>query len=289
MMLALALGATVAACGGRISGDGEADGDTTESTSSSTSTTETSTSTSDTSTSSTDDGSSTEDDEVGDEVAGFYAGWGPMDFGEGNCDPGLQDCPEGEKCTAYAMMPGYCCVDANKCVEVIGDKKYGDVCTRTEDNDDCAAGLFCWPFGTSGGTGPGVCKQMCDIYDEASCENHGIPDGDCIAHNDGVVPICEVACQPLMQDCVPNMACYWAGGDNAQCDAQGAAQAGEECGYINDCTAGFHCEDTENLEACGFADCCTPYCDPQGDGSECTVPGESCVALGMDIGVCRKP
>ena len=288
MMLALALGATVAACGGRISGDGGAEADTTEGTS--TSTGDTSTSTSDTSTSSsTDDGSSTEDDEVGDEVAGFYAGWGPMDFGEGTCDPGLQDCPEGEKCTAYVMTPGYCCVDANKCVEVVGDKKFGDVCTRTEDNDDCAVGLFCWPFGTSGETGPGVCKQMCDIYDPDSCANHGIPDGECAALNDGVLPVCEVPCQPLMQDCVPNMACYWAGGDAAYCDAEGPAQVGEECTHLNGCAEGLQCDDAGNLEACAFENCCTPYCDPQGDGSECTVPGESCVELGLDIGVCRKP
>ena len=42
------------------------------------------------------------------------------------CLPGVaDDCPDGEKCSAYVMEPGYCCVDTNACVPIIGDKQYG--------------------------------------------------------------------------------------------------------------------------------------------------------------------
>jgi hypothetical protein len=57
----------------------------------------------------------------------FYAG--PAgDFGwPSECDPFLQDCPEGEKCVSYASSGGSW--DANKCVPVLGDGAAGEPCS----------------------------------------------------------------------------------------------------------------------------------------------------------------
>src|SRR5690606_441875 len=63
----------------------------------------------------TDDGS--EDTSV--TTGSFYAG-PDIDFGSNSeCDPFEQDCPEGEKCVAYASTGGNW--DANKCVPINGD------------------------------------------------------------------------------------------------------------------------------------------------------------------------
>ena len=76
---------------------------------------------------STDSGTTTNsnDDDDEDDSGQCQGFLGCHDFGSGGCNPGLQDCPEGEKCTAYVTTPGYCCVDANKCVPIIGDGQLG--------------------------------------------------------------------------------------------------------------------------------------------------------------------
>ena len=78
------------------------------------------------------------------------------------CDPAQQDCPDGEKCTGYVVEAGACCVDANKCVPVIGENQLGDPCERGADNDDCAVGLFCMTK-TSGDTvaPTNTCSEIC--------------------------------------------------------------------------------------------------------------------------------
>ncbi len=43
--------------------------------------------------------------------------------GLSSCDSWSQDCPDGERCVAYASSGATW--DANKCVEIKGDKKMG--------------------------------------------------------------------------------------------------------------------------------------------------------------------
>lgn len=216
------------------------------------------------------------------------------------CDPGKQNCPEDEKCTAYVTTPGYCCVDSNKCVPVIGDKQLGEGCTRSEDNDDCTEGLFCMGQ-TSGDTGPGTCMAFCDINGDTPCQNEwaDLPQSDCIPFNDGVMPLCETPCHPLLQDCPNSQACYPAV-DTFVCaypDFE-AMPEGRPCWNDYSCMPGLACVDGEFLSDCDSERCCTRYCDCQSGDDECEDPGEGCTCYydeGQapegydDLGVCIMP
>lgn len=197
------------------------------------------------------------------------------------CEPGMQDCPEGEKCTSYVMTPGYCCVDANRCVPIIGDRGLGERCVRTEDNDDCARGLFCMTA-TSGDTGDGVCLPYCDAYDPDSCAHAGLPGAVCAVFGDATLPLCAGGCDPLAQDCAPPYGCYAFAWGGFMCASPSHAKTmgndGDACGAVQSCRPGLTCAPAQAQEGCEADACCTPLCecDPeQPEGVEsvgCTGP-----------------
>lgn len=214
------------------------------------------------------------------------------------CDPAEQDCPEGEKCTGYVVEPGYCCVDANKCVAVIGNGQLGDPCVRTEDNDDCDAGLFCMTV-TSGSTGDGVCLAFCDVGAQ-DCSEDGLPDATCIAFNDGALPLCQDSCDPIVQDCGGQLGCYGVGAQGFVCSVpgfeDGLGNDGDTCFTIQSCKPGLGCTAAEVLEGCAGSRCCSPYCDIN-EPDPCTSP-EQCVGYYEDgtappgyesVGLCAVP
>jgi hypothetical protein len=236
-----------------------------------------------------DDGDDDDGDD-GDGCGNFIC----VEAGTPSCDPGVQDCPEGEKCSSYVMTPGYCCVDANKCVPVIGDRQLGDYCERGVENDDCAVGLFCMTK-TSGDTGAGVCQAFCDINDPASCANKGFNGSHCIAFGDGVLPLCQDDCDPLAQDCYEGV-CYMLGEYTFGClpPPQQPALTGEACDGALDCQPGLHCLSAESLAVCPGDYCCTPFCDCQDpDETACESPMESCTCLeywqNENVGICALP
>jgi hypothetical protein len=220
----------------------------------------------------------------------------------------MQDCPDGEKCTAYVETPGYCCVDRNKCVEVIGDKVFGDVCNRMPENDDCAKGLFCMTK-TSGDTGEGVCLIFCDINNPASCADAGLPDAGCIAFNDGVLPLCELACDPLAQDCPDPQGCYAVGAQGFVCTLpgydDGKGNDNDDCYTIQSCKPGMLCANGMGQDGCQSDSCCTPFCtcdvdNPNGDGDamdQCSGAAEECLCYFTEmappeyatVGLCYIP
>lgn len=199
------------------------------------------------------------------------------------CDPAAQDCPDGEKCTGYVVEEGSCCVDANKCVPVTGDKQVGDPCTRGPDNDDCAVGLFCMTV-SSGSTGDGVCLAFCDAGTQ-DCSEDGLPDAQCVSFNDGVLPLCQDDCDPLVQDCDGSLGCYGVSTQGFVCSLPGyqagLGNDGDMCYTIQSCKPGLQCTATEVLDGCGAARCCTPFCDLT-EPDSCIAP-ESCVAY-FDVG-----
>jgi hypothetical protein len=194
------------------------------------------------------------------------------------CDPAEQDCPEGEKCTGVVIEQGACCVDANQCVPIVGDKQVGDPCVRTQDNDDCAEGLFCMTK-TSGSTGDGVCLALCDAADQ-DCAEDGLPDATCVSFNDGTLPLCQDDCDPLVQDCDPTLGCYGVGTQGFVCSLpgfeDGLGNDGDMCFTIQSCKPGLQCTASEALDGCAAARCCTPFCD-LAEADPCTAP-EACVA-----------
>jgi hypothetical protein len=232
-------------------------------------------------------------------------GCGPDFSLETPCEPAFQDCPEGEKCTATTVADGYCCVDANTCVPIIGQKQLYESCTRIEDNDDCAPGLFCLPRGSSGDTGEGVCFAFCDSGDSGSCDDLLMQAAECVEYNDGILPLCEHQCDPLLQDCPGDaLICYDAGGVGFKCrlPLQDAEGDGGPCVSDQGCQKGLTCGTSSSQENCNSTGCCTPRCEcdpnePQGvDAPECTG-NELCVCVYQQnpppmyeiIGLCALP
>jgi hypothetical protein len=241
-----------------------------------------------------DGGTTTAGPDDGDTSTGTDDGWtgddggntgdgGAFIYGEpdggvvGQCDPGLQDCPNAdEKCTAYVTEPGYCCVDANKCVPIIGDREAGETCERFEENDDCDKGFFCMTK-TSGSTGEGVCFEFCVPNDPSSCEFGG----ECMSFNDGVLPLCELECDPLLPDCPQDWGCY-AAFDTFVCaipgHEDGKGNDGDECYPFQSCVPGLVCVTGDATAGCATDTCCTPFCDLNGPDSQCPEPTEECVS-----------
>jgi len=229
-----------------------------------------------------------DDDGPADDDSGFLE---QPDGGVVNtCDPGAQDCPKGEKCTAYVSTPGGRTVDANKCVPDIGDKVFGESCERMEDNDDCEVGFFCMTD-VSGHIGEGFCLEFC--IENQPCEFGGT----CIGFNDGALPVCQNECDPLLQDCPIGQGCYRAL-ELFVCampgPPEGLGNDGDPCATIQGCNPGLIC--ANGTEGCGAeSGCCTPICDLS-EPDTCTSPSEDCLQVladpppeWQDVGACAIP
>lgn len=236
-------------------------------------------------------GSSGAEDDDADDSVGFVA---PPDSGTGECDPKEQDCPKGEKCTAWANDGGTFW-NATRCVPETGTGVTGDSCTveggGVSGIDDCAKGHICM---NTDQEGIGTCIQFCQGQNE-DCA----PGQVCAIYNDGVLPICLVGCDPLLQNCPPGQACIDTPNQSFICfsDASGEAGAdGDPCPPQhgeNSCDPGMWCG--PGSAGCVDVNCCTPYCD-LGD-PKCTPPDE-CVSFfdegnappGFEnVGVCVIP
>jgi hypothetical protein len=219
----------------------------------------------------------------------------PDGGGANECDPRAQDCMRGMKCTAWANDGGTFW-NANKCVEVTGEGVAGDPCmiegSGVSGIDDCALGFICL---NTDMRGMGTCVEFCEGTDE-TCE----PGNVCAIYNDGVLPICLVGCDPLLQDCPEGQGCIDTPNQSFICfnDASGDMGGdGDPCppeDGENSCDPGMWCG--PNSAGCVDVNCCTPYCDIT-DGS-CPQPDE-CVSFFGDpmnappgfenVGVCVTP
>ncbi len=211
------------------------------------------------------------------------------------CDPFMQDCPDGEKCVPYASDGGNVW-NANKCVPVTGDGAVGDPCIWggiVEATDDCGPESICWDVMDVEGQQIGVCTEYCGgTADAPTCP----AETSCIIINEGSINICITNCDPLLQDCGMGLGCFWANTAFSCIFTAGEIPTGEPCGYINDCAPGNLCADATTLPACAGSACCTPYCDLV--SPTCTVMGTECASFfeeGMappgyeDVGVCVLP
>jgi hypothetical protein len=250
-----------------------------------------------TSTSGNDEGSGEAGDPSADETAGdegmsFVI---PPDGGGANeCDPKAQDCPDGEKCTAWANDGGTFW-NANRCVDVSGVGVGGDLCmvegSDVSGIDDCDVGFICM---NTNEENIGTCIQFC-TGDNEDCEMDNV----CAIYNDGVLPICLVGCDPLLQNCPEQQECIDTPNGAFICftDASGeAGAAGDACPASdgeNSCDPGMWCG--SGAFGCEDVNCCTPYCDLTdpvcGSPNECVAFfGEGNAPPGYeDVGVCILP
>jgi hypothetical protein len=214
------------------------------------------------------------------------------------CDPFAQDCPEGEKCVAYASSGGTW--DANRCVPVTGSGSTGDPCVyqgAASGADDCDQTNVCWNALDVDGVLVGTCYPFCTGgADNPLCDE---ADTSCRVVNDGAIAVCLPNCDPLLQECTEGLGCYWSGGSQTfQCIiTAGGIPTGEACGFNNDCNPGHFCADAAALETCDGSACCAVFCDLTEDPSTCVAPLE-CVSFfeeGQapptyeDLGLCILP
>ena len=192
------------------------------------------------------------------------------------CDPAEQDCPEGEKCTAYREAAVGCCTDANKCVPAMGNFQAGDGCWREDDNDDCDVGLFCWTTPITG-TGSGVCHSFCDVDAAEACD----PGFNCRSFNEGTLPLCVKECDPLAPSCPPSQGCYLIFENEFACAntvaVEGGGADGDSCVAVNSCNPGNACVFAEAKPGCDTPRCCTAFCDVD-DANPC-ADSEMCISL----------
>jgi hypothetical protein len=119
------------------------------------------------------------------------------------CDPFVQDCPEGEKCVPYDATAGGSW-DANKCMAVTGDQATGEPCVcggLMDATDDCDATGIC--VDRDGDT-LGTCHAFCmGTADQPECPDNLL----CEIAEYGTVALCVEQCHPLLQDCEQPSAC----------------------------------------------------------------------------------
>jgi hypothetical protein len=197
------------------------------------------------------------------------------------CDIFAQDCPNGEKCNPYATdggssWDGTLCVDVDASPAAIGDE-----CTvvgsGTSGLDDCVLGAMCWNVDVE--TNEGTCIELCSGSEaNPNCDTPGTV---CVISNDGVLPLCALPCDPILQDCAGNEACYpTAATFTCAPDASGEEGSyGNACAFLNVCDPGLFCATAESVPGCNSAACCSEFCDLN-DPGVCSgaVGGQECVA-----------
>jgi hypothetical protein len=220
------------------------------------------------------------------------------------CNPFEQDCPRGQKCTIWANDGGPAW-NASRCVDIDPDPVgVGETCTVVESGvsglDDCDLGLICWYVDD---TGQGECIEFCrGTADAPTCP----PMHQCTISSAGVVSVCVQQCDPLLQDCPGNFACYPVN-DGYTCAQDGSGRTGshgDPCDAVTDCDPGLFCIDPDAHSTCnGAFGCCSTVCDlsdPMADATCAALdPAQSCQSWyflpGMaprgyeDVGVCALP
>ncbi|MGB1016430.1 MAG: ribulose phosphate epimerase [Nannocystaceae bacterium] len=214
------------------------------------------------------------------------------------CSTYEEDCPDGQKCMPFANDGGNAW-NALKCVDVVGEGGHGDPCT-VEGNgvsgvDDCELHAMCWDVDPE--TNEGICTAFCDGTPESnSCQ----PDmTNCVIINEGVLNLCLLRCNPLIQDCTDGQACYPIG-DAYTCIPVAVPPEegleGNPCEFLNACQAGLMCLNSGLYPGgCdGAGGCCSGFCDLS--APDCTVPMTECIAINEnptpgqeDYGVCALP
>ena len=219
------------------------------------------------------------------------------------CSVWDQDCPEGEKCSAWANDGGSSW-NATRCVPLDANPAQpGDTCTVEGSGvsgiDTCDVSSMCWDVDPE--TNEGTCVAFCTGSENAAvCDD---PTTDCSIANDGVLILCLPTCDPLIQDCADGQACYpiddtFVCAPDASGDDMGADN--DPCEFLNACDQGNICLGAAAVEGCpaGSAGCCQPVCDlTDADPAGCTA-AEMCtpwfeegnVPPGYeDVGVCALP
>ncbi|MEM7157106.1 MAG: hypothetical protein AAF799_29910 [Myxococcota bacterium] len=198
-----------------------------------------------------------------------------------SCNTIEQNCPPGYKCMPYSSDGGSAWNDT-MCVPIARDPAGpGEPCTAKGGGlsgiDDCDGTSMCWNVDQE--TNMGSCIEFCT----GDFKNPGCPDpcDTCQITGDGVLNICTAGCDPLVQDCPQDQACYPTFSDSFTCVPDGSrpeTMVGAPCEFINACPAGLACINGELVPGCeGSSGCCTALCPVDGpDPCPALLPGSTC-------------
>lgn len=223
------------------------------------------------------------------------------------CDILAQDCPAGEKCTAWSSK-GWS-YDSTRCIPIAEDPAGANEPCHVEGDplsgiDDCELGAMCWDidFDTTEGTCLAFCLGSADwMGTDFHCDD---PYEWCALVDE--LPFCLPLCDPLAQDCRSGETCIaFKEGWTCVPDASGVKGGyGDRCDFLNECDPGLVCVSASAVPPCEVpGDCCTEVCDlydPAGD-LQCAgaAEGQTCQpwydehddppTLVSHVGVCAVP
>lgn len=204
----------------------------------------------------------------------------PTGGASNQCDVWLQDCPEGEKCAAYAD-DGSEHWNSTRCVPVVQDPAVpGEPC-KIEDGvasgiDNCAKGSFCWYMDYN--TLEGTCIAACTGSPDApECPDQRT----CDISNDGTLLLCLETCDPLVPSCPNDQLCFSSSLGTFICDLDNSGDGGaygDPCAFVNSCNYGLFCASTESVPDCASATgCCSEFCDLTAEPVTCSgAPIQTC-------------
>ena len=190
------------------------------------------------------------------------------------CDVWAQDCPDGEKCSAWGSSGGPW--DAVKCVPVEGEALPGEPCVAIDGlfsgRDTCVAGAMC--FGVDPDTLEGECVDLCDGSPDAPiCA----ADAHCVVANDGALNLCLPSCHPLDKTCPEGQACMFVD-EGFICSTSAGAGVGEAC-TISTCADGLTCAPGPYVPGCDESSCCAAFCDVDLPDACADYPETACVSF----------
>ncbi len=200
------------------------------------------------------------------------------------CDVWAQDCPEGEKCQAWANDGGNAW-NASRCSPLAEEPGApGDPClvegSGVSGIDDCDIGSMC--FGVDPETNEGTCVARC----QGSEANPMCPEGTaCMIGFEAELNLCLPICDPLAPACADDEVCAHSASADPQ-DAPFVCQPvppltpqpyAAECSGLAICDVGLACVWAENVPSCaGDQRCCTLLGDTLAP-PVCPDVGQSCI------------
>jgi hypothetical protein len=213
------------------------------------------------------------------------------------CQVGLQDCPEGEKCVPWANDGGDLW-NSFRCSPVPENPAgLGEPCTAegspVSGLDDCELGALC--FGVDPRTLQGTCSALCEPL-PVTCG----ADEVCAASLYFDPYVCLPRCDPFdPATCAADETCRDIGED-VVCVPTVTLPQGLWCGEPEQyCAVDEACMWADLLASCADTRCCRPWCDlsaPDPDLPCTAVPGEVCrpyvdmPPAGYEhVGVCGLP
>jgi hypothetical protein len=193
----------------------------------------------------------------------------------GPCDPVLQNCPGGQRCT-YARGDG----GTSRLCVAEGTADEGEPCQLSASEplgvDTCKKGLFCTNVAQSDGGTAFQCARFC--HATATCT----APRECnevlrLAGTAELPLICGAPsqrCDLLAQDCAAPLSCYPTNG-TPLCASTGSLGEGAPCEFSNQCARGSACVKTGDVLTCrelcryptGQPACASGTCQPLQGGT----------------------